>query len=82
MYMYIDMGAHRINHPQDSEKRQAWDIMVAIKQGILRRFESFPMSVKICGAKFIQRVVLVQTPGLVSDPRVRLIMDGWMDGQV
>ena len=44
--------------------------MVGIKQDILRRLESFPTSVNICGVKFIQRVVLVQTMGLVSDPRV------------
>ncbi|CAG8115750.1 unnamed protein product [Penicillium nalgiovense] len=43
--------------------------MSAIKQDILRRMDSFPCPVKLCCAKFIQRVVQVQTPGLISDPR-------------
>lgn len=44
--------------------------MTAIKQDILRRMDSFPYSVRICCIKFLQRVILVQTPGLISDPRV------------
>lgn len=44
--------------------------MNAIKQEILRKMDSFPCSVKICCVKFLQRVVQVQTPGLIADPRV------------
>jgi symplekin len=33
--------------------------------------DSFPCPVKICCVKFLQRVVQVQTPGLIADPRVR-----------
>lgn len=57
----------RVNHPQDGK---SWETMSAIKQDILRRMDSFPCPVKLCCAKFIQRVVQVQTPGLISDPRV------------
>lgn len=56
-----------VNHPEDSK---AWETMNAIKQDILRRMDSFPCPVKICCVKFVQRVVQVQTPGLISDPRV------------
>lgn len=44
--------------------------MNAVKQEILRKMDSFPCSVKICCVKFLQRVVQVQTPGLIADPRV------------
>lgn len=56
-----------VNHAEDSK---SWETMNAIKQDILRRMDSFPFPVKICCVKFIQRVVQVQTPGLISDPRV------------
>lgn len=64
-----ELTIHRVNHPQDSK---SWETMTAIKQDILRRMDSFPCPVKLCCAKFIQRVVQVQTPGLISDPRVCL----------
>lgn len=56
-----------VNHPDDS---QSWEKMNTIKQDILRRMDSFPCPVKICCVKFLQRVVQVQTPGLIADPRV------------
>lgn len=58
-----------VNHPGDVK---SWEIMSAIKQDILRKMDSFQCPVKICCVKFLQRVVQVQTPGLISDPRVRL----------
>jgi len=45
--------------------------MATIKSNILRRMEKEPSGVKLCCIKFIQRVVQVQTPGQVADPRVR-----------
>lgn len=56
-----------VNHPEDS---QSWEKMNTIKHDILRRMDSFPCPVKICCVKFLQRVVQVQTPGLIADPRV------------
>ena len=50
--------------------------MCEIKQDILRKMDSFPCPVKLCCAKFIQRVVQVQTPGLISDPRVCYTIPG------
>jgi symplekin len=44
--------------------------MNAVKQEILRKMDSFPCPVRICCVKFLQRVVQVQTPGLIADPRV------------
>lgn len=58
-----------INHPEDTG---AWERMTAIKQDILRKWDSFPFPVKLCCVKFAQRVVQVQTHGMISDPRVRL----------
>lgn len=58
---------YSVNHPEDSE---AWETMSAIKQDILRKWDSFPFPVKICCIKFVQRVVQVQSHGLISDPRV------------
>jgi symplekin len=43
--------------------------MSAIKSSILRRMDTAAPGVRICCIKFLQRVVLVQTPGVV-DPRV------------
>jgi len=43
--------------------------MSAIKSSILRRMDTAAPGVRICCIKFLQRVVLVQTPGIV-DPRV------------
>lgn len=45
--------------------------MAAIKSNILRRMDSAAPGVKICCVKFVQRVVQTQTPGVISDPRVR-----------
>ncbi|KAB8271328.1 hypothetical protein BDV30DRAFT_228257 [Aspergillus minisclerotigenes] len=56
-----------INHPEDSK---IWENMTAIKDDILRRWDTSPFSVKVCCIKFVQRVVQVQTHGL-TDPRVR-----------
>ncbi|KKK24570.1 hypothetical protein P175DRAFT_0512974 [Aspergillus ochraceoroseus IBT 24754] len=64
--LYPLVFRHIINN---AEAKEAWDNMSAIKQDILRRWDSFPHPVKICCIKFVQRVVLVQTHGLISDPR-------------
>jgi len=45
--------------------------MSAIKSSILKRMDKEPPGVRVCCIKFIQRVVQVQTPGQVADPRVR-----------
>lgn len=44
--------------------------MSSIKATILRRMDKATPGVRICCVKFLQQVVLVQTPGIV-DPRVR-----------
>lgn len=36
--------------------------------------DSAPIAVRICCVKFVQKVVQVETPGLISDPRVREMM--------
>ncbi|KAL9127207.1 MAG: hypothetical protein Q9217_003863 [Psora testacea] len=46
-----------------------WNNMAAIKSNILRRWDSATMGVKICCIKFVQKVVQVQTPGVIADPR-------------
>ena len=47
-----------------------WERMVAIKQKILRIWDSTVPSVRICCIKFAQRVVLAQTVGLGAESRV------------
>lgn len=48
--------------------------MTAIKHTILQKWDTAPQGVKICCIKFVQKVVQVQTQGLISDPRVRIIL--------
>ncbi|PYI25177.1 mRNA cleavage and polyadenylation specificity factor complex subunit [Aspergillus indologenus CBS 114.80] len=64
--LYPLVFRHIVNHPRDGA---IWENMTAIKQGILRRWDSFPSQVKICCIKFVQRVVQVQTHGPIADPR-------------
>lgn len=44
--------------------------MMAIKFNILGRMDSAPTAIKICCIKFLQKLVQVQTPGVIADPRV------------
>ncbi|KAI9373168.1 hypothetical protein BJX61DRAFT_504045 [Aspergillus egyptiacus] len=64
--LYPLVFRHIIDHPEDKE---SWAHIEAIKQDILRRWDSFSFAVKVCCIKFAQRVVLVQTHGLIADPR-------------
>ncbi|KAJ5744037.1 hypothetical protein N7533_008907 [Penicillium manginii] len=60
--LYPLVFRHIVNHPGDNK---SWETMTMIKEDILRKMDSF----LICCVKFLQRVVQVQTPGLISDPR-------------
>ncbi|MCJ1434683.1 hypothetical protein MMC27_004052 [Xylographa pallens] len=60
-----------INNPLDS---QTWERMASIKSNILKRWDSAATGVRICCIKFVQRVVQVQTPGIIADPRVGAIL--------
>ncbi|KAJ5340915.1 Protein of unknown function DUF3453 [Penicillium brevicompactum] len=64
--LYPLVFRHIVNHPQDSK---SWENMCEIKQEILRKMDDFLCSVKLCCAKFIQRVVQVQTHSSGGDPR-------------
>ncbi|SLM40695.1 Symplekin/Pta1 [Lasallia pustulata] len=55
-----------INNPNDSP---TWEKMAAIKSNILKRWDTAATGIRICCIKFVQRVVQVQTPGVVADPR-------------
>lgn len=67
----IQPRAFRIFNPQDET---TWKAMSAIKSNILRRMDTAPAAVRVCCIKFAQRVVQAQTPGAISDPRVRAIV--------
>lgn len=56
-----------IHHPDD---KSLWEQMTTIKHNILQRWDAAPHPVKICCIKFVQKVVHVQTPGTIADPRV------------
>jgi len=59
-----------IYNPHDTE---TWQKMVAIKSNILKRMDASPAGVKVCCIKFVQRIVQVQTAGIIADPRVRVL---------
>ncbi|KAF1949447.1 hypothetical protein CC80DRAFT_540278 [Byssothecium circinans] len=56
---------HTISDPNDSHN---WQLMQAIKLNILQRMDVAPSGVRICCIKFVQQVVLAETPGM-ADPR-------------
>lgn len=56
-----------IAHTDDTVQ---WQDMNAIKLNILQRMDVSPTPVKMCCVKFVQKVVQVQTPGQIADPRV------------
>ena len=47
-----------------------WNQMASIKSNILKRWDTAATGVRVCCIKFVQRVVQVQTPGVIADPRV------------
>jgi symplekin len=49
--------------------------MLAIKSRILRIWDSAATGIRICCIKFAQQVVLAQTTGSDSEPRVRLVLN-------
>jgi symplekin len=55
-----------VSDPNDA---QNWQLMAGIKTNILRRMDAAAPGVRICCVKFLQQVVLAQTPGN-PDPRV------------
>ena len=48
-----------------------WNQMAWIKSNILKRWDTGPAGVRICCIKFVQKIIQVQTPGVIPDPRVR-----------
>lgn len=57
-----------IANPHDSG---TWDRMAGVKSNIFRRWDTASGGIRVCCIKFVQRVVQVQTPGVIADPRVR-----------
>lgn len=55
---------------RNTQDQKIWSQMVAVKSRILRLWESPLLGVRIACVKFVQRVLLTQTPGM-KDPRVR-----------
>ncbi|KAL8842699.1 MAG: hypothetical protein Q9170_000355 [Blastenia crenularia] len=55
-----------ISNPHDSA---TWNHMAAIKSNIFRRWDAASGGIRICCIKFVQRIVQVQTPGMIADPR-------------
>ncbi|KAL9601396.1 MAG: hypothetical protein Q9219_002572 [cf. Caloplaca sp. 3 TL-2023] len=64
--IYGSVFRYIISTPRDSA---AWDRMAAIKSNIFRRWDAASGGVRVCCIKFVQRVVQVQTPGVIADPR-------------
>lgn len=57
---------HTVTNTADKE---TWGKMAGIKSSVLRRIDTAAAGVRICCIKFVAGVVLVQTPGLIADPR-------------
>ena len=57
---------HTVTNASDGE---TWSKLAAIKSSILRRMDTAAPGVRICCVKFVAMVVLVQTAGLIADPR-------------
>ncbi|KAL8720671.1 MAG: hypothetical protein Q9225_002500 [Loekoesia sp. 1 TL-2023] len=55
-----------ISNPHDSA---TWDRTAAIKSNIFRKWDAASGGIRVCCIKFVQRVVQVQTPGVIADPR-------------
>ncbi|KAL1967115.1 hypothetical protein VTN77DRAFT_3406 [Rasamsonia byssochlamydoides] len=64
--LYPHVFRQIIRHP---DNRSIWELMTAIKHNILQRWDAAPYPVKVCCIKFVQKVVHIQTPGTISDPR-------------
>jgi len=66
----------------NADETWVWEKMAAIKSNILRRWDTAPIGVRICCIRFVQRVVQVQTPGFIADPRVRHLREGYIEVEV
>ncbi|KAL8791036.1 MAG: hypothetical protein Q9213_000243 [Squamulea squamosa] len=64
--IYALVFRYIISHQHDSA---TWDRMAAIKSNVFRRWDTASGGIRICCIKFVQRVVQVQTPGVIADPR-------------
>ncbi|KAI4269787.1 MAG: hypothetical protein L6R38_007337 [Xanthoria sp. 2 TBL-2021] len=64
--IYALVFRYIISNQHDSA---TWDRMTAIKSNVFRRWDTASGGIRICCIKFVQRVVQVQTPGVVADPR-------------
>ncbi|KAG8530783.1 uncharacterized protein KY384_004140 [Bacidia gigantensis] len=64
--IYPSIFKYIIENPSDIP---VWNNMKAIKSNILGRWDAATLGVKICCIKFVQKVIQVQTPGVVADPR-------------
>ncbi|KAH8701083.1 putative mRNA cleavage and polyadenylation specificity factor complex subunit [Talaromyces proteolyticus] len=64
--LYPFVFRHIIRHPDD---KILWEQMTEIKHSILKRMDSAPHPVRVCCIKFLQKVVHIQTPGPIADPR-------------
>ncbi|KAI9662140.1 MAG: hypothetical protein M1831_002836 [Alyxoria varia] len=53
-------------NPKDKD---IWEKMAVIKRFISTKMDELPVGVNICCIKFVQRVVQLQTDGLITDPR-------------
>ena len=63
-YLFLSLS---IANPHDVP---VWNQMASIKSNILKRWDTAATEVRICCIKFVQKVVQVQTPGVIADPRV------------
>ncbi|MCJ1311786.1 hypothetical protein MMC25_005459 [Agyrium rufum] len=54
-----------IHNPTDAT---TWERMAAIKSKILKRWDAAVTGVRLCCIKFVEEVIRVQTPGMITNP--------------
>ncbi|KAI9842309.1 MAG: hypothetical protein M1838_003178 [Thelocarpon superellum] len=64
--IYPFIFRHIIAHPTETA---SWEQMSSIKSKILKMWDTAAVGIRVCCIKFVQRVIHVQTPGTIADPR-------------
>ncbi|KAI9798866.1 MAG: hypothetical protein M1833_004369 [Piccolia ochrophora] len=53
----------------DANDTATWKNVAAIKSRVLKLWDTASGGIRMCCIKFVQKVIQVQTPGLIADPR-------------
>jgi hypothetical protein len=71
-HILLTQGYNSLRNANDGS---LWEHMTNIKRSILKKWDVAVVPMKVCCIKFAQKVVQVQTPGPIADPRVSFSSD-------